>query len=76
MSGSLHWEPALSNAEPVTKAGSIIRDILSARYGMPARLDAGDIDYLRGIRDTGLDGAAELIALIERHGAIVVSIIY
>lgn len=76
MSGSLYWEPATNASKPVPKADHLLRDILSTRYELPARLDQSDLDYLTGLRDAGMEGARELIKLISKHEAIIVSVIY
>jgi hypothetical protein len=75
MSSTLMWKPS-GNAVghlPDELKRAISRklwDTDGSCGGDVATVGAGDIDYLQGLQDGGVEGAAELIELIEKHGEV------
>ena len=72
MSSNLYWEPK----ERKRNALSIeIKAALRKHWGgcgdlTGSELERRDLDYLKGLRDAGIDGLDNLIAGIERYGAV------
>lgn len=68
MSTNLYWEP---KSRKKNKAGkdATLKWALEKRYGYPVSLtmDYQSVAYLQGLADGGVDGAAELIAAIEKY---------
>jgi hypothetical protein len=58
---NLHWRPVKGGKEV---GGGAIRELLMDRKRF---WDASDVPYLQGLRDGGVDGAAELIEAIKKH---------
>ncbi len=52
-----------------------LRQVLEKRYKkFPKVVSAADIDYLSGLRDAGIEGAQELIELIDEYEEIEINI--
>ncbi len=70
MTSSLYWWPVPINS------GECLPDrlkfVLRVRHGDPVQitLGHGDLSYLTGLRDAGVDGARELIGAIEKYDEI------
>ena len=70
MSCSLMWKPS-GKGKSVEGAGSALREALNEEYGRGRiTLDHDDVDFLRGLRAAKVEGADELIELINRHDSI------
>lgn len=68
MSASLYWEPAArQRSKPLPDA---LKFALRKRYNGEAVLDRHDVPYLEGLRDADVEGAQDLIDLIEKHDAV------
>jgi len=71
MSAHLYWKPA-GDGERI--GGPALRDALMRKYmsghGDHVALDHDSRDFLEGLAAGGVDGAAELLRLIDEHGAI------
>jgi hypothetical protein len=50
--------------------------IIEKRYQLPWTFDQSDIKYLEGLRDSGIEGADQLIEAIEKYEEIVVKLEY
>lgn len=78
MSTSLYWRPAPKDVPPADTLPSELKKALARRYwdhdgsmwADEREFDSADVPYLEGLRDAGLDGAAELIAAIKKHGRV------
>lgn len=55
---------------------SALRVALQKRWDYPRSVDNSDIPYLEGLADAQVEGAKELIALIEKHGRVELSLVY
>lgn len=65
MSCSLRWRP-IGDYDLI--GGSALRDALRDEFGpFPFRLGRDAIPFLRGLRAAKVEGAGELIDLIEKH---------
>jgi hypothetical protein len=53
-----------------------LKYILEKAYQLPWKFTRQEIDYLRGLDDCGIKGAATLIELIEKHEEIEVKLEY
>ena len=73
MSSTLYWEPEVSNHKYFSSA---IKFALHERWKdtcigyIDIMLDEGDIEFFRGLRCAGVDGAAEVIEKITAFGSI------
>ena len=73
MSANLKWEPAKREAGDLPDG---LKFALRDKRGMfqsgdgRERFDESDLNYLRGLMDAGIEGAQELIELIEKHEAV------
>ncbi len=73
MSSTLMWRPANSdgNSLPYDLKKVISRRLWdtdgSCGSGV-ATVNETDIEYLEGLQDAGIDGASELIKIIQEHG--------
>lgn len=65
MSSNLVWRPKKKRGT-LPKA---LKFVLDAQ-GFPLTMDSDDLEYLKGLRDGNVDGAQELIDIIEKHGRI------
>lgn len=78
MSRSLNWRPAPLEPEgrrlPYGLLAALLkrweRDFTDVTIGEKLPFDRNHIPYLEGLRDGGVDGAAELIAAIEKHDVV------
>jgi len=77
MSSTLLWRPAISQ-EGKSLPYELKRVISRRLWDTDGTIGDGtalvsncDIPYLEGLRDSGIEGAAELIKLIAKHGEIV-----
>ena len=59
------WKPAHVSDNDV--GTDKLAQILSKAYELPFTLATSDIDYLRGLRDSGVEGAQDLITAIGYH---------
>jgi hypothetical protein len=57
MSPRLNFYRVPATRQCLGTLGGMIRDLLRLRFPEPARLSGGDVDWLRGVRDTlrGID---------------------
>lgn len=77
MSASMYWRPVKPKPEG-EYVDDALRHILARALWdqdgsdsvQPYQLDSSDTPYLRGLRDGGVPGAAELIDAIAKHGTI------
>lgn len=74
MSTSMYWRPVPKEPRPAELPYDLKRAIAQRLWGHDGSLwgEATEIDrsilpYLEGLRDAGVDGAAELIAAIQQH---------
>lgn len=71
MSSSLQWEPSHRKSHALPSA---LKFALRRRYQSNGVIDAvfteTDLLYLNGLADANVEGAAALIAAIEKHGDI------
>lgn len=77
MSASLTWEPAISKVKGYLPIA--LRLILEKSYGIrmePTKLGKESLPYLNGLKDAGVEGALELIDLIEKHEAVILKLEY
>jgi hypothetical protein len=65
VSCTLYYQPVTHGS---TAGGSILRDAICDRYGHEGELDTGAVEFLDGLAAAGVEGAAKLIAAIEKHG--------
>lgn len=76
MSSTLMWRPATpieGSSLPFELKRTLSRklwDTDGSIGGGDAMMTVSDIPYLEGLRDAGVRGAAELIGIIEQHGAV------
>jgi hypothetical protein len=75
MSADLYWRPTPTNKQRLPdKLKFALRNndsVCGPRVdGDPTTVTDSSFEYLRGLRDGGVDGAAELIAAIEKHEAV------
>lgn len=78
MSTSLYWRPVPQDTPPARDLPYDLKKAISQRfwghdgslYGDEVELTQAHVMYLEGLRDAGVDGAADLIAAIRAHGAI------
>ena len=74
MSSSLMWKPRKAHGFLPKELKRVISrrlwDTDGSCGGHPAVVDSRDIGYLQGLRDAKIEGAEELIGLIEKHGEI------
>lgn len=69
MSQNLYWRPWKPSAEGCLPKR--LRDIIEARYpSVPVILDKVQYDWLTGLRDADVKGAAEIMDAIDKHGMI------
>lgn len=73
MSQNLYWRPVAD--------ASILPDALKRvlrkewfQSGSECRVDHHDTEFLRGLRAAGVEGADELLTLIEERGEIIVEL--
>jgi hypothetical protein len=68
VSATLYGRPA---DMPCESFPDTLKFALRMRYGPSTkhRFTISDIEYLRGLSDAGIKGAADLISLIEKHGS-------
>lgn len=67
MSANLMWEPAKRKAQSLPDG---LKFVLRDKYGWDGNrkiYGPGQLSYLRGLADAGVEGAEELIAAIEKH---------
>lgn len=69
MSMNLYWQPVINTENDLSDA---LKFALRKRYqhGMDIRMDGGDLSYLQGLLDAGIEDAQTLIDAIEKHGVI------
>lgn len=68
MSEQLHWRPTRIIENQV--GDNLLKAIMTKRHKLPYQLDMHDIEYLKGVRDSGVNGAEELINAIGMHSQI------
>lgn len=76
MSNHLYWLPPRGPSG--NRLPYVLKSVLAPRlWGQDGsvrsdktRLDEGNLDYLYGLADAGVEGALELINAIQRHGAV------
>lgn len=68
MSCSLHWRPV--GGDKRVDCDLNLRNAIEDEYGLPCKLGASAIGFLRGLRAAKIEGAGRLIELIEAHDAI------
>lgn len=61
------WEPGNRKAKTLPDALKFILRDKRGVDGSRRKFDCGDIGYLNGLVDAGVEGAQELIDLIERY---------
>ena len=67
MSANLMWEPAKRKAKSLPDA---LKFVLREKLGLGSErreFSHNDDCYLRGLRDGGVEGAQELLDIIEQH---------
>ena len=66
MSANLMWEPAKRKSESLPDA---LKFVLRDKLGVEGRVRFGheQLAYLRGLRDAGIEGAQELIDIIDKY---------
>ena len=69
MSSSLHWRPPASTSSDLPEQ---LKLVLRKKHGQMRDFEIGgdEYDYLEGLRDAGVDGAQELLDLIDKHGKV------
>lgn len=71
MSTSIRWQPTGSGKGLKSNYSFPLKDALREEYGHGAKtLDSDDLPFLRGLRAAKIDGANELIELVEKHESI------
>lgn len=72
MSTSIRWRPSGPNGRGLQGSyGPELKSALREEFGDGRRtLDDAAIPFLRGLRAAKVEGASELIALIEKHDSI------
>lgn len=77
MSASLHWRPIPQdppeNDLPPSLRHAITRNVQGSEYDFwrdGVCYTRNDLPYFYGLRDGGVEGAAELIELIRKHGEV------
>lgn len=78
MSTDLHWMPAPKDQPPPEILGSALKRCLARRLwghdgslrGETVEVHESLLPYLEGLVDGKVDGAAELVAAIREHGAV------
>ena len=76
MSANLMWEPAKRKAKSLPDA---LKFVLRDKCGLNNdrhTYGTEELSYLMGLRDAGIDGAAELIKAIEQHESVEVWLEY
>lgn len=76
MSASLHWRPVAREPHPTLPYA--LRRVLGTKlwgegeFGVNSPVEVGKslLPYLEGLADAGVDGAAELVAIIRQHGVV------
>jgi hypothetical protein len=68
MSEKLYWEPVIHYGTRVGEGD--LKFILQSCSGLPRIMSSKDLDYLCGLRDARVSGAAELIKAIEGNSEI------
>lgn len=77
MSSTLVWRPDTNESNPLPDG---LKYTLSKKLwgtdgscgGEPMRIGGSFVPYLEGLRDAGIDGAEELIDIIDRYGSVIV----
>ncbi len=64
MSQNLYWRPIESGR---VVGGITIRDIIVTHFGHSCVLNYYDLDFLRGLVAGNVEGASDLIELINQH---------
>lgn len=64
----LHWKPITVVENEV--GDKLLHTIMKNKYALPYQLGRYDLEYLKGLRDAGINGAEELINAIGIHGHI------
>jgi hypothetical protein len=67
MSSTIFWEPGRRKKTPCNYA---LKQILQKKYQFPTTLYTGSLDYLDGLADAGIEGAAVLGSAIIEYGSI------
>jgi len=62
MSSSLVWRPICESKTLPDTLKFVLR-----KRGLPRTFSAGDYDYVHALMDAGVDGAEELMELINTH---------
>jgi hypothetical protein len=76
----MYWRPAPKDVPPVEELPYQLKKAVAQRlwghdgslYGDAVMIGKSMVDYLEGLADAGIDGAADLIAAINEHGAVVI----
>jgi len=77
MSSSLVFRPVIQQED--VYLNDRIKHILQKKYDqtvIDTIMDSGDIDYLKGLRDAGVEGAKTLIDAVNEYGRIHVDEIF
>ena len=70
MSSTMNWRPADDHRDDRMIPTSL-KNILKEHCG--EILGSGDIGYLEGLRDAGVEGADELVDAVIKHDSIIIS---
>ncbi len=68
MSATLRWAPADGGDSLPERLRHVLEK--SSWFRGDAVIGESHIAYFRGLEDAGIDGAAEMIELIEKHGMV------
>jgi len=76
MSANLIWRPVSRSTESLPDA---LKFVLRDKYGLDSEwtvFGQSDRSYLTGLAHAGVEGAQELLDLIEKHGSIELKLEY
>ena len=70
MSTNLYWEPV--EPHPANSLPDKLKFVLRETWGWPVKctLDSSNIGFFRGLAAAGIDGAKEVVELLEKYDAI------
>lgn len=72
MGSSLYWRPILNGRGLANE----LKNVLTKSFQFPRVFNRDDVNYLRGLSDSNVLGAALLIEMIEKHEEIELYIEY